>query len=561
MMKLNEFEYVGLSDGSYKITGYDGDKENIEIPEGVTVIATDAFKDGWLHTLKLPSTLKRIDDDAFMDCTILREVDFSACASLESIGANAFAGCEQIKSAILPESLKKLGYGAFSYCMSLSEVYLPAGITDMDWDIFEGCDSLKTITVSGNIPASWGDRWNGSGAKAISQRSAAQSSHTPTKVKEAPRPDPKPAIKEKKAGGKMTPDELRECLDRVGNRIENLRKYAAEAVKKAAEAAPRTAPVPSESAPAPTARPAPTAPTGEEYTPLSKFVTEPYDGGLKIVKCLDSELTELILPPEIVMIDHKAFYLHHNLRRFKAGRTLKIIFNYAFGSCPVLSEAEYSIHTSVCEGAFSGCPLTKATLTPIVYDGAFRATRVREVEFKGLDWGEVKEIPNSVLSHSDLRSVDLPESVTSIGYSAFAFCEELTKVSYRGNINYMAAGVFESCTKLEEFTMPSDVSGVPARAFAFCSGLKRIKITDRAGEIGKMAFYRCDSLRELHIPRHIYRIGEAAVMSSSLERVIFEGRTLAEVKKIFGFSWLVMSSPKVDIVCSDTTYRKERFLQ
>lgn len=528
-MSLSIFDYAKVEDEIVIYGLKEGEKcpLRLVIPEGVTIIGTAAFESAWLEELVLPASLKTIGEGAFCNCKDLSEVFFAARCELYEIEAGAFAYCSSLERVSLPKKLHTIGEEAFYEC-ALEAILIPESVKVIGEDAFDG-DRMYSVTVSGS---SFGREFHENFAGENPSVIYTDDVFKKKTVKTMPTTDT-----EKIKDIKIIPP-----------------KKTAPTAPKAASVAPKTAPLAH-------VRPASENSAGEEYTPLSKFVTEPYDGGLKIVKCLDKELTELILPPEIVMIDHKAFYLHNNLRRFKAGRTLKIIFNYAFGSCPALSEVEYSIHTAVCEGAFSGCPLTKATLTPIVYDGAFRATRVKEIEFKGLDWGEVREIPNSVLSHSDLRSVDLPASVTSIGRSAFAFCNELTRVTYRGNINYMAAGVFESCPKLEEFTMPNGVSGVPACAFSFCSGLKRVKITDRPGEIGKMAFYRCDSLRELVIPKGIYRIGEAAVMSSSLERVVFEGRTFDEVKKLFGFSWLVMSSLKVDIVCLDTTYTKVRFIQ
>ena len=543
-MNISEFEYIKLSDGSYKIIGYDGNNPDIVIPEGVSVIASSAFRNGWLLSLKLPSSLRRIGECAFEDSENMKRVDFSSCRMLEEIGPNAFAG-SGIEELVIPESVKKIGYGAFCACVYLKKAYVPVGVKTMDWDIFADCYDLETITVGGDIPAAWDSRWHGSEARIV--RTSGKTA--PTLSGTAP----------------------------VASRASDTSRNNAPVLKKAVPAAPKTAPVSQKAAPtapgtvslpktvAPKTAPAsPIKPQAERvkvenYTPLSKLITEPFKmgniEGLMLVKPAVDNLTELILPPEIAVIGYDAFkYRGGSLTRFKAGKSLKMIFNNAFSGCPSLTEAEYDPATSVCEGAFAGTGLKKAVITNLAFDKAFRGSQVEEVSFVPSSWGGITEISNYVLSHTKIESIDLPLTVGSVGNGAFAFCERLKRVSGFDNVTYMASGVFQSCRSLSEFNMPGGVSGVPAHTFAFCDGLKRVSIADRPGEIGKMAFYKCDSLRELVIPSGIYRIGEAAVMCASLERIVFKGRTLDEVRRIFGFEWLVRTSPRVDIVCTDRTY-------
>ena len=293
---------------------------------------------------------------------------------------------------------------------------------------------------------------------------------------------------------------------------------------------------------------------GKTFTPLSKLITEPYEDGLLLVKPAVTDLDELILPPEIVAIGHKAFFGNNRLRRFKAGESLKIILNEAFRGCSALYDVSYDIHTAVSEQAFRGCPFTTANVTPIVYGGAFWESKVKRVKFKNLEWGELHEIPNNLLSHTSIESIDLPDSVWMIGHHAFSHCKSLKRVSLPNTVSYMGNGVFEDCSELKEFTMPKGVGGVPARCFAFCDDLERVSISDQPGQIGEMAFYGCNSLRELRIPKNVYCIGNSAVLSASLERVILEGKTFDEVRRTLGFQWLLTGGRKVDVVCTDRTY-------
>ena len=69
--------------------------ESIVIPEGVTTIAYQAFKDRTnLHTVELPSTLTTIEQEAFMNCSALKSLHISA--SVTFIGAQGLAYCTSL---------------------------------------------------------------------------------------------------------------------------------------------------------------------------------------------------------------------------------------------------------------------------------------------------------------------------------------------------------------------------------------------------------------------------------------------------------------------------------
>ena len=87
---------------------------SIQIPEGVTEIAAEAFcgKEN-IVSVKLPSTLTKIGDRAFADCTGLKKINLPR--NLKIIGAEAFAGCENLKLS-LPDKIAEIGEGAFASC-------------------------------------------------------------------------------------------------------------------------------------------------------------------------------------------------------------------------------------------------------------------------------------------------------------------------------------------------------------------------------------------------------------------------------------------------------------
>jgi hypothetical protein len=93
-----------------------------------------------LVSITLPSSLEKVGEYVFEDCTSLESVDFPD--TLADLGKEAFAGCTALTSVEFPDTLTDLGKAAFKGCASLSTVTLPSGVTEILDSTFEGCASL-----------------------------------------------------------------------------------------------------------------------------------------------------------------------------------------------------------------------------------------------------------------------------------------------------------------------------------------------------------------------------------------------------------------------------------
>ena len=90
----------------------------------------------------------------------------------------------------------------------------------------------------------------------------------------------------------------------------------------------------------------------------------------------------------------------------------------------------------------------------------------------------VKEIKDYAFRYQTrLKSITLPDCVTSIGNSAFYGCSGLTSI-----------------------TIPDRVMSIDNEAFSGCTGLTIITIPDRVTSIGEGAFSGCSSLESITIP-------------------------------------------------------------
>lgn len=147
-------------------------------------------------------------------------------------------------------------------------------------------------------------------------------------------------------------------------------------------------------------------------------------------------------------------------------------------------------------------------------------------------------IPESVISIgksafeycSKLKSVNIPNSVTSIGSSAFDGCNILDTLTYnteaigslfRGRtslrvlnigdyVTNIADNAFNGCINLTSVTIPNDVTSIGANAFAGCIGLKSLTMGNSVENIGNNAFRGCKELTTIIIPESVISVEEGA---------------------------------------------------
>jgi len=121
-----------------------------------------------------------------------------------------------------------------------------------------------------------------------------------------------------------------------------------------------------------------------------------------------------------------------------------------------------------------------------------------------------------------LTSISIPASVTSIGEYAFGYCTGLTSIVVAaGNTSYASQdGILYNygmttliqCPegKTGEFSIPSSVITILHDAFLLCTGLTSITIQAGVTTIGQSAFDTCTGLTSITIPASITSIGEEA---------------------------------------------------
>ena len=141
-------------------------------------------------------------------------------------------------------------------------------------------------------------------------------------------------------------------------------------------------------------------------------------------------------------------------------------------------------------------------------------------------------IPNSVTSIGDhafyccraLTSITIPNSVTSIGRSAFYDCDALTSITIPNSVTSIEKYAFWSCNKLTSITIPNSVTSIGNDAFSWCRALTSVTIPNSVTSIGESAFYDCDALTSVTIENEEGKVAIGKEAFPSKVKITYVGK-------------------------------------
>ncbi len=117
----------------------------VSIPNSVTSIGELAFSlCSNLTAVSIPNSITSIGGYAFSQCTSLTSVTIPN--SVTFIGSGAFQGCTSLTSITIPNSVTTIGPSAFGGC-GLTSLTIPQSVTSIDRTSFAHCENLFSITV------------------------------------------------------------------------------------------------------------------------------------------------------------------------------------------------------------------------------------------------------------------------------------------------------------------------------------------------------------------------------------------------------------------------------
>ena len=430
--------------------------------------------------------------------------------SVTGIGEYAFRGCSGLTSITIPNSVTFIGEGAFKDCTGLTSITIPNSVTSIGKSAFYNCTGLTSITIPNSVISIYDSAFSGcSGLTSIT---------IPNSVN---------FIGEGAFKGCSGLKSVTLLCQNIGSCFSNHSSiqeiFLGEEVTSINESAFYNC-------------------TGLTSITIPNSVTSidnsAFSGctGLKSVTlhCTEigscfrnhSSIQEIVFGEEVTSIGESAFYNCTGLTSITIPNSVTSIGESAFKDCTGLTSITIpNSVTSIGNAAFAGCSgLTslKVESGNREYDSRDDCNAIIHTETNKLICGTKNTIiPNSVTSIgesafrgcSGLTSITIPNSVISIGEYAFRGCSGLTSITISNRVTSIGHGVFYDCTGLTSITIPNSVTSIGESAFYNCYGLTSITIPNSVTSIGNTAFYRCSFLTSITIPNSVTSIGNAAFRS------------------------------------------------
>ena len=143
---------VVISEGITEVSGFEkcGDIETVVIPNSVTHISYDAFKDCiGLKSISMPDSVIFIGGSAFDGCSNLNAITLPS--SMNNIASYVFRNCKSLKSITIPNGILSIGESAFYGCIDLSNINIGCGVESIGSAAFYNCKNLKSVTIPNNV--------------------------------------------------------------------------------------------------------------------------------------------------------------------------------------------------------------------------------------------------------------------------------------------------------------------------------------------------------------------------------------------------------------------------
>ena len=395
---------------------------NVIIPNSVNYIGRSAFD--YCENLKgitLPENLQFIGDRAFACCGL---ETINLPKSLEIINANLFNSCYDLKEIVIPDSVKEIGSGAFYNCNNLKKIVLSNNLEIIEKGAFAACYALEEVYYNGTI-----ERWcnilmNGGDTNPMRQASKflmLNSEHEYEEVFEITIPD----------------------------YVTELRDYCFE-----------------------------------NFTALKKVKLP--DGLTYIGKEVFSNcaIESIVIPKTVEKIDKFAF-----------GNIDKIYCEIE--SKPEKWDENWCFNSNVIWG-YVGI---------LTQDGIKYIIRTDHAEVTNIEGTDVT-IPETVLYNE-------------ISYNVTTICDhvsqnDLNKIIISNGITTINDYAFNGCTNLKEVNLPNSLKYIGSNAFNGCNALEKIILHNGITTIKNYAFYGCNNLKEVYLPKGIETIGNNVFDSTAL---------------------------------------------
>ena len=501
------------------LTKYNGWQKLVKIPDTVTAIGKEAFKNNTtMISVDIPGTVTSIGDSAFYGCTSLLGVIIPD--SVQSVGSSCFYGCTKLATVQLsenerfttvnslsfyntaivnlemPDNITTIGNWAFGKCSKLADLKLPGKVKQIGYWAFRECNALERIEIPKSLEK--GDYYY---------------------------------IGSTCGGPFVWCKNLKEVSFEEGTTEISYALFAG-ATGLEEITIPDTVTV------------------IEEYAFEDAQNLRQVNWGASVVeiqsRCFEGciALTELTITSELKSIGTQAFYECSYLEKIAIPDSVTTIGNWAFGKCSKLADlklpgkvkqigywafrecnalerieipkslekGDYYYIGSTCGGPFVWCK----NLKEVSFEEG--TTEISYALFAGVTGLEEITIPDTVTvieeyaftDASNLKTVHFGNSIAKIDNYAFQNCSSLQAAELPNSITDMGNCTFKNCASLKSVHIPTGRKDIPKETFYGCTALSEIDLPEGLEAVRNSAFYNCDSLAGMILPSTVTTIEDKA---------------------------------------------------
>ncbi|MBR6715177.1 MAG: leucine-rich repeat protein [Prevotella sp.] len=515
-----------IGSGRYnKASGIDNDTYgDVVIPatvNGYNIVSISVF--AFYHcsnllSVEIPNSVTSIGIYAFSGCSVLESVNIPEDSNLKEIGSYAFESCEHLSSINIPRNVKDIGGWAFRNCKQLSSVIFHEGCyCVLDCEQFDGCDMLTQLTIPKGVKFS-----SGMGAANITSVTllegrdllSTMAFYNCQKLSSVKLPQSLKYIGKqafwncKSLKTIEIPNSVTTIADMSFWQSGIMEIIIPASVKTIGEGAFSNC-------------------MSLESIDIPNSVEKIGEGAFKTCH----RLTSIKIPNSVTTINKFTFFDCVRLKTIEIPNSVTSIGEQAFYGCVNLTSIEIpNSVTSIGEKAFYKC----SRLSSIVvqngnskYDSRNNCNALIQTDNNELIYGckntiipnGIKIIGNGAFYNCGITSVEIPNSVTTIGEQAFDGCYNLTSIEIPNSVTSIGEKAFYGCSSLSSIIVQNGNSKYDSRNNCnaliqtdnneLILGCMNTNIPNGIKIIGEGAFYGCD-FTSIEIPNSVTSIGENA---------------------------------------------------